>query len=197
MLPLDEFVLKDYASWKMENHVIIDTFANNHNMIYERLEPVYLVLEYIYSNACEHKEMDAELDNIFRIGFEYLHSQFSMIKIYFESLFQSNCEDFEEYQEMMLFLMYIFDIRTDLENHDYDSDIESLNHTETFIENMIMERREDFDYVRNLMNETLRDVFDKIDYEYVSIIDIYVEIAEHLDIFIYEDGEDLVIGSDI
>jgi len=193
---LDEFILKDYASWKIENHVILDTFRNNNNMIYERLEPVYLVIEYIYDLACEQEELDEDLEAIFNIGFNYMHSQYSVIKIYFESLFQSKCEDFEEYHEMLLFLMYIFDVRTDLENHDINSDLESLNTAETYIENMIMERRKDFDYVRNLMNETLQDVFDQIDYEYISIVDIYVEIAENLNIFIYEEDE-FVLGEDI
>ena len=193
---MDEFILKDYASWKIENHVILDTFRNNNNMIYERLEPVYLVLEYIYDLACEQEELDEDLEAIFNIGFNYMHSQYSVIKIYFESLFQSKCEDFEEYHEMLLFLMYIFDVRTDLENHDINSDLESLNTAETYIENMIMERRKDFDYVRNLMNETLQDVFDQIDYEYISIVDIYVEIAENLNIFIYEEDE-FVLGEDI
>ncbi|QMS84998.1 hypothetical protein [Candidatus Xianfuyuplasma coldseepsis] len=196
MLPLDEFVLKDYASWKIENHVIIDTFRNNHNKIYERLEPVYLVLEHIYDMAVNQQDIDGDLETIFNIGFQYLHAQFNVMKIYFESLFQSNCEDFEEYHEMLLYLMYIFDVRTDLENHDVDSDIEALNHVETYIENMIMERRDDYAYVREMMNDALKTVFDMIEYEYVSIIDIYVEIAENLDIFIYEEDE-LVIGKEV
>lgn len=165
-------------------------------MIYERLEPVYLVLEHIYDLACEQQELDEDLETIFNIGFNYMHSQFSVIKIYFESLFQSNCEDFEDYHEMLLFLMYIFDVRTDLENHAINSDLESLNNAETYIENMIMERRKDFDFVRNMMNEALKDVFDQIDYEYVSIIDIYVEIAENLGIFVFENDE-IVLGKDI
>ena len=164
-------------------------------MLYERLEPVYVVLEHIYDTACDKQELDEDLETIFTIGFNYLHAQFSVMKIYFESLFQSNCDDFEAYQEMLLFLTYIYDIRTDLENHEIDSDIDSLNNTETYIENMIMERRDDFDYVRNMMNETLKDVFDQIDYEYVSIVDIYVEIAENLGIFVYEDDE-YIVGKD-
>lgn len=196
MLLLDEFVLKDYASWKIENHVVLDTFRNNNNEIYKRLEPVYLVLEHIYDTACEQQELDPDLETIFQIGFQYLHAQFNVMKIYFESLFQSNCQEFEQYHEMLLYLMYIFDIRTDLENHDIDADMDSLNHAETYIENMIMERRDNFHYVRDLMNETLKDVFSKIDYEYVSIIDIYVEIAENLDIFVYED-DDYTIGKEV
>ena len=175
---------------------MLDTFRNNNNEIYKRLEPVYLVLEHIYNLACEHKDTDPDLDTIFQIGFQYLHSQFSVIRIYFENLFQSNCEDFADYHEMVLYLMYIFDIRNDLENHEIDAECEALTHAETFIENMIMERRLDIHYVRQLMNTALKDVFSSIDYEYVSIIDIYVEIAENLDIFVYED-EEYVIGEEV
>ncbi len=46
------------------------------------------------------------------------------------------------------------------------------------------------------MNETLGIVFNLMDYEYVSIIDVFVEIAENLGLFIYED-KDLVIGKEI
>mgnify|MGYP003904063967 CR=1 FL=1 len=49
--------------------LITDTFRNNNNMIYERLEPVYLVIEYIYDLACEQEELDEDLEAIFNIGF--------------------------------------------------------------------------------------------------------------------------------
>ena len=193
---MDNFILKDYASWKIENHEIIDLFQKNNNVIYQRLEPVFIVLDHIYALACEKNELDEDLDTIFEIGFNYLNAQLNVIKIYFESLFSSNCEEFQEYSEMVLFLIYIFDIRTDLENHGLDSDIDSLNNTETYIENMIMERRNDYDYTKNMMNETLKEVFETIDYEYVSIVDIYVEIAENFGIYLYE-NDDFVIGKDI
>ncbi len=125
-----------------------------------------------------------------------MHSQFEIIRIYFETLFQSHCDDFVNYSEMVLYLLYIYDIRTDMENNDINSDISELNELETCIENMIMERRADFDYIKDQMNETLKIVFSKMDYDYVSIVDIFVEIAENLGIFIYEDNE-LVLGTDI
>lgn len=193
---MDNFILKDYASWKIENHEILELFKENDNVIYQRLEPVFLVLDHIYDLACEEQELDEDLDTIFNIGFNYINSQFNVIKIYFESLFQSNCDEFQDYSELLLYLIYIFDVKTDLENHDFDSDINSLNNAETYIENMIMERRQDIDYVRDMLNEALKEVFDTIDYEYISIIDIYVEIAENFGIYAFED-EEFVIGQDI
>ena len=193
---MDNIIYKDYASWKIENHEVIDIFQKNGSVIYDRLDPVLSVLDYVYDHLVEGNEVDEDLDTIFKAGFSYLHSQFETIKIYFETLFQSQCDDFVNYSEMVLYLLYIYDIRTDMENNEIDSDVEELNELETCIENMIMERRNDFDYIKGQMNDTLKIVFNKMNYEYVSIIDIFVEIAENLGIFIYEDDE-LLIGKEI
>lgn len=193
---MDGFVLKDYASWKMENYEMLEKFKKDHNPVYLRLEPVHVVLEHIYDMACNNQEIDEDLENIFNIGFEYLYSQLNVIKIYYEKLFKSNCDEFLEYSEMILFLLFIFDLKTDIDEHGFESDDDKINHTETYIEDMIMERRQDFDYVRDMMNSMLKHVYEMIDYEYVSIIDIYFEIAENLGIFLYED-EDLILGEEV
>ena len=193
---MDNLIYKDFASWKIENHEIIETFQKNESVIYDRLDPIYSVLNHIYDLLVEENKIDEDLDIIFRTGFNYLHTQFEIIRIYFDTLFQSQCDDFVNYSEMVLYLLYIYDIRTDMENNDIDSDIAELNELETCIENMIVERRTDFDYIKDQMNETLKIVFTKMDYDYISIVDIFVEIAENLGIFIYEDDE-LIIGQDI
>lgn len=187
---------QDYATWKIENSETIGQFNDNSSVVYERLESVYEVLNHIYDMVIEKKEIDEDLETIFQVGFNYLNTQFDIIKIYFETLFQSKCDDFAGYSNMILYLLYIYDLRIDLENNDINSDIEELNDLETNIENMIMERRDDHDFINSQMNETLAVVFGLMDYEYVSVVDVFVEIAENLGLFLYED-EDLVIGKDI
>lgn len=193
---LDNIIYKDFASWKIENTHILEEFDKNRSVIYERLEPVYEVLNHIYDIVVEKNEIDEDLETIFQVGFNYLNTQFDIIKIYFETLFQSKCEDFDEYSNLIVLLLYIYDLRTDLENNDIDSDIEELNDLETNIENAVMERRDDHEYINSKMNETLAIVFDLMNYEYVSVVDVFVEIAENLGLYIYED-EDLVIGKEI
>lgn len=196
MLHLDNLMYQDYASWKIENSETLEQFNSNSSVIYERLEPVYVVLNHIYDMIVEEKEVDEDLEMIFQVGFTYLNTQFDIIKIYFETLFQSKCDDFVVYSDMILFLLYIYDLRMDLENNDINSDIEELNDLEMNIENMIMDRRDDHEFINSKMNETLAVVFDLMDYEYVSVVDIFVEIAENLGLYIFED-EDLVIGKEV
>ena len=193
---MNDLLYKDYAAWKLENTELLTKFQSNQNIIYDRLEPVYVVLEHIYNLVCEQVELDEDYETIFEVGFNYLNSQFEIIKIYFDSLFQQKCDDFIEYSELLLYLIYLLDIRNDLESQGFNSDIEELNELETLIENMIMERRNDITYISDKMNNTLSNVFKALDFEFVSIIDVFVEIAENLGIFLYED-EDLVIGEEI
>ena len=193
---MDSLIYKDYAAWKLENTELLAQFHDNKNIIYDRLEPVYVVLEHIYDMVCDQVELDEDYETIFEVGFNYLNSQFEIIKIYFDSLFQKNCDDFINYSEMLLYLIYLLDVRNDLESQGIDSDIEDLNELETLIENMIMERRNDLTYVSDKMNTALEKVFKAFDFEFVSIIDVFVEIAENLGIFLYED-EDFVIGKEI
>jgi hypothetical protein len=193
---LDNLIYKDYAAWRLENQRVLETFQENQNVIYSRLEPIYAVLNHIYDMVCNEDEMDEDLETIFEVGFQYLSSQFEVIKIYFQTLFNNNCDDFEDYSTLLLYLIYILDIRNDMENNGFDSDIEILDHCEETIENMIMERSTDFAYASTLMNDTLKEVFKLMNYEYVGIIDIFVEIAENLGIFLYEDDE-FLIGKEV
>jgi hypothetical protein len=196
MWPLDKLIYKDFAGWKIENQQIFEKFQENSNVIYDRLEPVYAVLNHIYEMVVEGQELNEDLELIFHSGFEYLSMQFDVIKIYFETLFQENCEDFIDYSEMLLYLIYISDVRTDLESNGFNPDFEALNDLETVIENMIMERRNDKLYVQDLMNKVFDDIFSKLDYEYIGVVEIFSEIAETLGIYLYEE-EDVTIGFDL
>ena len=193
---MDNILYRDYAAWKLENIKMLEQFQNNKSVVYERLEPVYVVLEYIYELVCDQTELDEDYETIFEVGFNYLSSQFEIIKIYFETLFQSKCEDFHDYSKILLYLIYLLDVRNDLETQGFDSDIEELNELETTIENMIMERKADYTYISDLMNETLSKVLKELNFEFVSIVDIFVEIAESLGIFLYED-DDFVVGREV
>jgi hypothetical protein len=193
---LDNLLYKDYAAWKLENQETLEQFQKNGNMIYDRLEPVYAVLNHIYDLVVEGADLDEDFELIFQSGFEYLSIQFDVIKIYYDTLFQKNCDDFIEYSELLLYLIYISDVKTDLDSNDLDSDIDVLNDLEETIENMIMERNNDTVYVANVFNTVFEEVFKSLQYEYISIVDIFSEIAESLGIYLYED-EEYVVGNEM
>jgi hypothetical protein len=46
------------------------------------------------------------------------------------------------------------------------------------------------------MNKVFDDIFSKLDYEYIGVVEIFSEIAETLGIYLYEE-EDVTIGFDL
>lgn len=192
---MDNFVYRDYAAWKLENLEIIHKFMENNNPIYKRIEPIYLVLEHIYDLACLNKPIDEDFETVFEVGFNYLHSQFEVIKIYYQSLFESDCDGFVKYSESVLYLLYIFDVRNDLENNGFNMEFPDLDELETNIENLIMERSEDFLYIESRMKEVFDRLFEELKFEYVGIVEVFIEIAFTLGI--YEEDEEILLGTDI
>lgn len=191
-----DFLYRDYAAWKIENFDLLEQLKCKNSVLYDRIEPVYTVTEHVFDMACESCSLDEDYLTIFQVGFNYLNQQIEIIKLYFENLFNSNCDEFVSYSELVGYLLYVSDIRSDLENNEIDFNFDELNEAETCLENAIMERRTDFVYLREQLNEALNKLFKNADIEYVSIVDIYVEIAESLGIYLYEDDE-LVLGKEI
>ncbi len=191
-----DFILKDFVNWKLDNVEVLERFKHHGSLIYDRLEPVYVVLNFIYEKAVEEDELTEELETIFQVGLNYLHAQFEVIRIYFEKLFNSSCELFEDYTPLVGYLLFISDLRSDLEAFEKDIDFSDLNEVETLIENMIAERRDEFEYAANQLNKATYNIVKHLDFEYVSIIDIFVEIAENLGIPLSTD-EAYLIGKDI
>ena len=54
---LDNLLYKDYAAWKLENQETLEQFQKNGNMIYDRLEPIYAVLNHIYDHKDKQKDL--------------------------------------------------------------------------------------------------------------------------------------------
>ncbi len=191
-----DFVLKDFVNWKMDNIEIIERFKHNQSYIYDRLEPVYAVLNHIYDAVVDDNEDNEEYQTIFQVGLNYLHAQFEVIRIYYEKLFNSDCALFETYTPLVGYLLFIADLRADLEEVDEDIDFTELNEVETLLENMIAERRDEFEYVANRLNKATHNIVKNLDFHYVGIVDIFVEIAENLNIEL-STQKTIVLGQDI
>ena len=191
-----DLILKDYVNWKFDNIEVLERFKHHESLIYDRLEPVYLVLEHIYESVVEQREQREEFETIFQVGLNYLHSQFEIIRIYFEKLFDADCERFETYTPLVGYLLFINDIRADLETVDEDVDFTELNDVETLIENMIAEQGNEFEYAANRLNDATKKLVKNLDFQYVGIVDIFTEIADNLGIDMHEE-KPFVIGKDL
>lgn len=191
-----DFILKDFVNWKLDNVEVLEQFKHHDSLIYDRLEPVYMVLNHIYDDVVEANDINEEYQTIFQVGLNYLHSQFEVIRIYYEKLFDSNCERFEAYTPLVGYLLFISDLRADLEEIEDNIDFSELNEVETLLENMIAEQRDEFEYAANRLNKATHNIVKNLDFHYVSVVDIFVEIADTLDVEL-STKEPLIIGREI
>ena len=100
-----------------------------------------------------------------------------------------------EYDQVIGYLLYIEDLRYELEEHELESNTQLLNKLVDYLEDLMM-NKEDIPEALNLyVDNEVSKLFDRT-VEFHSIIDIFVEIAETLEIDLYYESE-YVIGKDI
>lgn len=191
-----DIILKDFANWKLENDELIERFRAIDSKIYRRLEPVIAVLNYTYQRAIHQGTLNEDLETIFNVGINYLNTQFEVIKIYYQTLFESKCNEIEEFGILINYLLFINDFRSDLERFEDYVEIENLDEVETLIEDMIAQRDNDVDTAKEALDKAVMSIVKLLAYEYTPIIDIFYEIAKSLGIGLSDDDHS-IIGRDI
>ncbi len=189
-------VLKDYENWKMDNVTFIEQMKSDGTILYRRIEPVYAVLDKIYAMSVKEENIDEDLEIIFQIGFNYLHGQITLIRLYRDKLFGADHERFVRFSPLLGYLLSIHDIRSDLENHEEELDFSRIDDVESLIETMIAEGDTRFDYAGDRLKKAVDELTDVLDSEYAGTVDIFVEIARNLGIGLTE-GETYVVGRDL
>ncbi len=189
-------VLKDYANWKMDHVAFIEQLKSDETVLYQRIEPVYAVLDKIYAKSVKEEDIDEDLETVFQIGFNYLHGQITLIRLYRDKLFGEDHERFVRFSPLIGYLLSIQDLRTDLEDYEEELDLSGLDDVESLIETMIAEGDTRFEYAGERLKEAVDEVTYELDSEYAGTIDIFIEIAQNLDIELTE-GETFVVGRDL
>ncbi len=187
-----DVILKDFVNWKLDNDDIIDRFRSIDSKVYRRLEPVIAVLNYTYQRAIHQGPLNEDLETIFQVGLNYLNDQFSVIKEYYMTLFNQSCEAFEEFGDLVNYLLFIHDFRSDIEKYKNAIEMDDIDELETCIEDMIAQKDKDIEYAEKRFNQIVNHVVSVLDYEYTSIVDIYYEIARTMGIGLSDDAMSII-----
>ena len=99
------------------------------------------------------------------------------------------------YDRVIGYLLYIEDLRYELEEHNQKSNTVAINKLVDYLEKLMINEEEIPDTLNLYVDAEVNKLFDK-SLDFHSIIDIFVEIAETLGIDLYYESE-YVIGKDI
>lgn len=191
-------VLKEYALWNKENKAFYKHLSGHDSLLYERFMPIYEVLDYIY-HAVEKKEItfNEDLEKIFSVGLEYLHDQIQTCKIYLDTVFKHDFHQFLEYDEVLSSLLFIEDIRYEVAEKEITIDEKKLQHLLNTSYAIIQERKPIPMTYRLFVDDMIKEIIGDTYFEFYGVIDIFIDVAEALGIYLYEDAEEYVIGKDI
>lgn len=189
-------LIKEYKSWNNENKNFIDHLKSHDSSLYTRIMPVYEVLNFLYNDYIDNQdEFTEDLLKIFQVGFEFLHSQIFTCKIYLEKIFTNDFHNFIEYDRVIGYLLYIEDLRYELKENNRKINETLIKNLVDYLEDLMNKKLEIPDTLNLYVDAEIHKVF-KGDLNFHSIIDIFVEIAETLEIDLYLET-DYMVGKDI
>ncbi|QLY40409.1 hypothetical protein HF295_05915 [Hujiaoplasma nucleasis] len=189
--------LKEYQSWYLENKDFYDHLESHNSILYTRFKPVYEVLLFLFQEYKDQDSLDDDIDKIIQVGLEYLYQQFFTCNIYLEKFFNHDFHHFMHYDTLINYLLFIEDLRYELAEQKIQFDEEEMENLLEELEEIITEKKDIPDNYNVYIDSRLLDVIQEKQYEFHSIIDIFVDIALTLGLDLDEEEDEIVIGKEI
>ncbi|MBI9009556.1 MAG: hypothetical protein JEZ05_05945 [Tenericutes bacterium] len=192
-----EKIVKEYNSWLKENQNFILHLKNHDSSLYTRIMPLYEVLNFFSSESEENGlEFNDDIVKIFQVGLEYFHSQVDVCKIYLEKVFKKDFHAFLKYDMVIGYILYLEDLRYEIKENKLKLNEEKINELTDYLENIMDTLQAVPDTINLYIDSEVHKIIDVSKLNFHSIIDIFVDIAETLEINLYSESE-FVIGEDI
>lgn len=190
-------LLKEYASWLKENQEFYHELEEHGSLLYDRFMPVYAVLEkFAHDITAGTIALDEDLDRIFTVGLEFLHDQFQTCKLYLDTKFQGNLHAFLDYDRVVDYLLYIEDVRYELEEKHVSYDEAKVDKLLDMLETIIDKKTPVAETLGIYVDETVDKIVGDHKFSFYGIIDIFMDVAETIGLYLFA-SEDIVLGKDI
>lgn len=193
---MDEW-LKEFEAWDKENHNFIEELHEHNSVLYDRFLPVYAVLESLKQQTQEGLlDVNDDIDKIVSVGLEFLHDQLDTCKLLIDTKFKGDFHQFLEYDQVVSALLFIDDLKYELEEKKviYHRDI--LEKLEDELEEL-MDKKQDVQPELNLyIDDQVNQIIANKDIDMYGIVDIFSDIADTLGLELYQE-DDILIGRDI
>lgn len=181
---IDETTYREFANWKLENNDLIKALNEQASGIFYRFKHIIDVIDFYYNKLIDDVNYSEEDDAIFKTGFYYLADQIEDVKIILKKVYKDDITELEKHAKEINLFLNTLDFQTELFNSELeqDEDIQRLMSFDQDVYNFIMEKKEvPENYYEELDLLTLK-IYKKLDLSFYSINDIFLEIADELNI---------------
>ncbi len=174
-------IYTDYANWKFENYEFISSLVKNKSKTISRFTPVIAVVDYLYDQVVNHKNLNEDEEIIFSTGFDYIFDQFHFIKTLYEYKFNKDIKELEKYSITINLLLYIHDFQNEALQYK-NIDFSPLDNLEQKVNDCLDHKKNAPEEYFAILNDITRKLF-----KVHTIDQIFYEIA--LEYNIYEENE--------
>ncbi|MFW5889147.1 MAG: hypothetical protein ACOCUD_02080 [Bacillota bacterium] len=188
-------IINEYQSWLSENKSFYNKLKAHKSVLHTRFYPVYEVLKHLY-NEYKDEEINEDIEKIFQVGLEYIHLQFFNCKIYLEKNFGNDFHEFLIYDRVINYLLFIEDLKYELTEQKIDYDEAALEDLFEELDNYISKKLPVPDTLNVYVDSKLAKIIDLDEYNFNSIIDIFVEIGNTIGLN-FDEEEDIYLGKDV
>lgn len=181
---IDETVYREYANWKLENEVFIKDLKENAENIYFRFNHIIDVIEFFYDKLIDDPSYTSEDDVIFKTGFYYVADQLEEFKVLLKDNYNNKIENAKDFSREINLYFNTLDFQTEIINYDFqvDEDIKSLMDFDKKVLKFITGKEHAPDELFEELDALTNKIYQKLETNFYSINNIFLEIADELDI---------------
>jgi len=188
--------IKEYLLWRKEHHDLLEELEEHEATLFDRLYPVLKVMDSLSAESFDWSTSEEELYKIYQIGQEFLHDQIQTIRIYLEKAFQGDFHDFFAYEAVINYLLYVEDIRYEFTEKGYESIPDDLDVLLDELSEIVEKKQVIPDLLGVMVDERVKALASDLYQEFYSIIDIFMDVADTLNIPLYEE-QDYLLGKEV
>lgn len=180
----DETVYHEYANWKLENEALLKEIKEKAENIYFRFKHVIDVIDFYYDKLIDDATYTEEDDVIFKTGFYYSADLLEDIKEILSKVYNNNVIELENHSKAINLFLNAIDFQTEVLNNEIngDKDVQRLMGFDQEVYSYISKKEEVPEKYYEELDLLSLNIFQKLNISYYSISNIYLEIADELNI---------------
>lgn len=180
----EERIYHEYASWKLEKSELIHSLKASSSNLIIRFNHVIDVVDFLYDKMVETLSYEEEELNIFKTGFYYIAEQIEELENILRDYYQDDLEALELRAKDVNLLLSTIEFQNELMGVDAfdETDLNKLIAFEKNVLNKIKDKEHVPESMFKELDEMTLEMFSKLEVEFFSINDIFLEIADELGI---------------
>lgn len=183
-MKIDETAYHEYANWKLENEDLLKKLETEAEDLFFRFKPVIDVISYFYDKLIDDNDYSEDDDVIFKSGFYYIADQIEELKILLKDIFSNNLEETSKFSKEVNLYFNALDFQTELINNELEDneDVVSIMSFDKKVYELLTKKENAPEELFEELDNLTSSIYKKLNNNYYSINNIFLEIADELNI---------------